>query len=79
MAFAACLVSAAIAFRGCQPAELGSIKVGSSSQWRQEPTAPAPRSNPKRVVKRMLLAPPTALAPYKSIKDQMKDGSMSWK
>jgi hypothetical protein len=79
MAFAACLVSAALAFRGCRPAGLGSIKVGSTSHWRKEPAAPAPPSNPRRVVRRMPQGPPPDQAPYRSIKDLAKDNSINWK
>jgi hypothetical protein len=77
MAFAACLVSAALAFRGCQPGGLGSIKVGSPSQWRKEPAAPAP--SPRKVSRNTRKGPPAAQAPYKSIKEQMKDRVMNWK
>jgi hypothetical protein len=80
MAFAACLVSATLAFRGCRPAGLGSIKVGSPSQWRKEPVAPpAPSWNPKRVVKRMPQGPPADQAPYRSIKDLLRDRNLNWK
>jgi hypothetical protein len=79
MACAACLVAAAVAVRSCQPAELGSIKVGSPSQWRREPAAPALRSDPKRVAKRTPPEPTAAQAPYKSIKDLFKDRNMNGK
>jgi hypothetical protein len=72
-ALAACLVSAAFAARSCQPAGLGSIKVGSASQWHKEPSAPAPAWNPKRAPRRTRKEPPADQAPYKSLKDQMKE------
>ncbi len=72
-ALAACLVSAAFAIRGCQPAGLGSIKVGSESQWHKEPAAPAPVQRRKLAARRTRQAPSADQAPYKSLKDQLKE------
>jgi hypothetical protein len=77
MALAACLVSAAFALRGCHPAGLGSIKIGSSSLWHKEPAAPTPSWNPKRATGRTRKVAPADQAPYKSVKDQMKERAMS--
>jgi hypothetical protein len=77
IALAACLASAALALRGCQPTGLGSIKVGSPSQWHKQPMSPGPIQKSKPVPRRTRQAPPADQPPYRSIKDQMKDRAMS--
>jgi hypothetical protein len=76
-ALAACLVSVAFALRGCQPTGMGSIKVGSPSQWHKEPTAPAPAQKSKLAPRRTRMAPPADHVPYKSLRDQLKERATS--
>ena len=77
IALGACLVSAALALRGCPPTGVGSIKVGSPSQWHKEPTAPAPTWNSRKVPRKTQKVPSTNQAPYKSIKDVVKERTTS--
>jgi hypothetical protein len=73
MVLVACLVSAALALPGCQPAGVGSIKVGSPGKWHKAPVAPESRKVPRNRQK----GPPAGQAPYKSIKDEIKERSSS--
>ena len=52
---------------------LGSIKVGGPSQWRKEPSAPARDLESEEGSRNAGRGPLPIQAPYKSIKDQMKD------
>ena len=77
--WAACLIALVPTLPGCQPEGAGSIKMGSPSRWHKEPEAPSPRWKSKKVTSRTPKEKPGAQAPFKTIKDQMREQSSAAK
>jgi hypothetical protein len=71
--WAALLIVLVIPAGGCQPQGAGSIKVGSPTQWHKEPEAPSPRSKPRKAGLRSPHEKPADQAPFRSIRDQMRE------
>ena len=72
-ALTALVFAAALVVSGCQPEGAGSIKMGSPSQWHKEPEAPSPRSKSKKATSQTPKEKPGDQAPFKTIKDQMRE------